>query len=631
MSALRPLPARPNLEFERKAAKALLRQLRAGDRDAVARARARHPTLNASAPDTVRLADAQLVIAREYGFASWPRLVRYFEDAERLLRRTPSAVNPGLYRSEEYPGTVKDFMAGHRRRAMSAARALIAYVPRYYGLSPEEAFELPLTEDEARLAVARGNGFLSWGTLMARVDAQAKHPLRREGLELAPMRRAIDAMRDGDLARLQAIVHSHPELLAPTEHEVATSTHLLSMALGRERADVREGAGRDRMRPIIDWLASMGFDVQRELDIRLCGDMRMTAEDVQYWIDRGANPNWVAPNGYSVLEHAIVRYRSPAALDHLARYATVRQPALWIAAGLGDVAGVGRFLDHNGRPTEAARAHRPQLDAIGPLVLPLLPGDDDEILMEAAFLAFQNRRVAVMEYLVSRGFPIDTLRWGMPFVAVAVGENMLEMAEALIRCGADIDLRGSYNGSAREMAREMLESQPPNADRRRIAEMCGLDADAILAARDARPPSTPTIARQLARVIDLASDDARRLGAPLVSPEHLLFGLLRAGFPAVRAIADVSGMDRERFRVDMADRVRHGEETVDAPTLPFDPDAQAALDAATHMAAQQRRRAVYPHHLLLALTEVDTGVVVAAIERYGGSVAKVREFLKELC
>src|SRR4051812_26786204 len=78
--APRPLPPRPSLEFERKEAKALLRRLRDGDPEALARARARHPAIGAPARDRIRLSDAQLVIAREYGFASWPRLVRYFGD-----------------------------------------------------------------------------------------------------------------------------------------------------------------------------------------------------------------------------------------------------------------------------------------------------------------------------------------------------------------------------------------------------------------------------------------------------------------------------------------------------------------------------------------------------------------------
>lgn len=70
--ATRPLPPRPSLEYERKQAKALLRWLRAGDSDAVARARARHNALHSSLGADFTLADAQLVIAREYEFASFP-------------------------------------------------------------------------------------------------------------------------------------------------------------------------------------------------------------------------------------------------------------------------------------------------------------------------------------------------------------------------------------------------------------------------------------------------------------------------------------------------------------------------------------------------------------------------------
>ena len=81
MSALRPLPPRPSLEFEHKEAKALLRRLRADDPESRARARAQHPSIG-SRPERIRLADA-LVIAREYGFANCSRLVHWFGDVER--------------------------------------------------------------------------------------------------------------------------------------------------------------------------------------------------------------------------------------------------------------------------------------------------------------------------------------------------------------------------------------------------------------------------------------------------------------------------------------------------------------------------------------------------------------------
>lgn len=83
MPTFRPLPPRPSLEYARKEAKALLRRLRAGDAAALSRALARHPQIDKTDPTRIRLTDAQLVIAREHGFKSWPRLVRYVGDVER--------------------------------------------------------------------------------------------------------------------------------------------------------------------------------------------------------------------------------------------------------------------------------------------------------------------------------------------------------------------------------------------------------------------------------------------------------------------------------------------------------------------------------------------------------------------
>jgi ankyrin repeat protein len=60
------LPARPDLGQLRHQARDLLRAARSGDPAAVGRIRA--------ASDRMTLAGAQLAVAREYGFASWPRL-----------------------------------------------------------------------------------------------------------------------------------------------------------------------------------------------------------------------------------------------------------------------------------------------------------------------------------------------------------------------------------------------------------------------------------------------------------------------------------------------------------------------------------------------------------------------------
>lgn len=79
---MKPVPVRPSLEFDRKQAKRLLAAVRAGDPGARNRLAAIHPRYVAGLPaDTsaISLSDAQLVIAREYGFASWTRWKQYVE------------------------------------------------------------------------------------------------------------------------------------------------------------------------------------------------------------------------------------------------------------------------------------------------------------------------------------------------------------------------------------------------------------------------------------------------------------------------------------------------------------------------------------------------------------------------
>src|SRR5262245_12441407 len=70
MAPSRSLPARPSLESLRKQAKTLARGVAAADADAIARVRAQLPRVDL--PLTQR--NAQLVIAREYGYAGWPDL-----------------------------------------------------------------------------------------------------------------------------------------------------------------------------------------------------------------------------------------------------------------------------------------------------------------------------------------------------------------------------------------------------------------------------------------------------------------------------------------------------------------------------------------------------------------------------
>ena len=76
------LPARPSLEQLRKQAKDLLHLVRGGDATAVQRVRAVISTVGTTdALTEVILADAQFVVAREYGFENWAALTQYVDAA----------------------------------------------------------------------------------------------------------------------------------------------------------------------------------------------------------------------------------------------------------------------------------------------------------------------------------------------------------------------------------------------------------------------------------------------------------------------------------------------------------------------------------------------------------------------
>jgi hypothetical protein len=75
-----PIPPRPSLEFDRKQARTLLEALRRGEPEAMERLRRHHPRFRGTElARGAALHDAQLVVAREYGFASWPRWKQFVE------------------------------------------------------------------------------------------------------------------------------------------------------------------------------------------------------------------------------------------------------------------------------------------------------------------------------------------------------------------------------------------------------------------------------------------------------------------------------------------------------------------------------------------------------------------------
>src|SRR4051794_25872772 len=111
-----------SLSYPRKLAKELLRAARAGDAEAIARLRHVRPDAAKFA-----LADAQLVVAREGGFDSWPKLVKQLEQGElqqfkRAVREGDAAMLRRLLKdSPRLRRKVNDPMFDFGGRAINAA------------------------------------------------------------------------------------------------------------------------------------------------------------------------------------------------------------------------------------------------------------------------------------------------------------------------------------------------------------------------------------------------------------------------------------------------------------------------------------------------------------------------------
>jgi hypothetical protein len=100
------LPPRPSLDWLRKTAKQRLKQLK-------------------TQHSSVRLADAQLEIAREHGFESWRKLKRHVEEAGRTSAAEPPAA-PDVTRDQVVQGFFRLVGTGQ----LDQVRQVLAAAPK---------------------------------------------------------------------------------------------------------------------------------------------------------------------------------------------------------------------------------------------------------------------------------------------------------------------------------------------------------------------------------------------------------------------------------------------------------------------------------------------------------------------
>ncbi|HEY2806767.1 MAG TPA: hypothetical protein VGI92_12990 [Gemmatimonadales bacterium] len=168
------LPERPSLEQLRKQAKDLLKQLRLD-----------HPEAT--------LADAQLEIARRFGFASWPKLVHHVE-----------SLPPAPTRLDQFEAIAAEVHRVYRPGDEAAVRRLaevlqVSFSPQTVRVRVKQDLDAgrgpgsPFLLDDARALVARSYGFASWDKLSVSLTNAPTDSVRTPlGLSTAPPFYRID-------------------------------------------------------------------------------------------------------------------------------------------------------------------------------------------------------------------------------------------------------------------------------------------------------------------------------------------------------------------------------------------------------------------------------------------------------
>ncbi len=426
-----------NLEQQKKQARELLRAIRAGNEEAIARLRRHHSRWTHSDEATVRqlaaLHDAQFVLAREQGFASWPKLKAYAEPSSHS-RHTRLFVADAAWITDRVHGLLRT-----RRSAGPAALEQIReWHPRFADRTDEEIRQAPFTEEDGRLVYAREHGFETWDELIRRVNRLAS---RTDAATTEPFMTAFGFLQSGDAGGFEALLRANPRLAIERGTNGNTLLNLAVSLAGRP-----EGKGGVRM---IEALLAAGCDVNDAND-RGWTPLHAAAYANQREIGgmllaKGAAPDAEAHGAGGTPLIAALFWGHRETADLLGRH-TVAPGNLRAAAGLG-ISELVEACFHGERTLTpeagAARGfYRPHSGF--PDWQPST--DPQEVLDEALVWACKSDRVSVLERLVRAGARLDADPYrGTPLIWAAAC-NRTEAAAWLLDHGAHVNRKGTFGG-----------------------------------------------------------------------------------------------------------------------------------------------------------------------------------------
>lgn len=136
------------------------------------------------------------------------------------------------------------------------------------------------------------------------------------------------------------------------------------------------------------------------------------------------------------------------------------------------------------------------------------------------------------------------------------------------------------------------------------------------------------LSEETRRVIELALEEALRLGHPEIGTEHLLLGILLEGGSTAAELLIDSGVEVDDVREIVGGAA--GDEGDPEVELPFTPRAKACLRRAIREARRFGSERAEPEHLLLSILGDEDGVAARSLVECDVSIDDVREAIESI-
>lgn len=426
------LPASPDPAQQRKRAKDLLKALRAGAAEAIARFRYSHPRL-AHRPDAelvaaAKLSDAQWVVAREYGFASWPKLQAH------LAGEPPEIARPFEVELQYYRDRAAGIRSNHRTGEAGSLRLVQRFHPRFAAASEAEIRAADLSQEDAELVVACSHGFDDWDGFASRIEAM------QAGRVEEPFRTAFEAIRGDDRATLAAVLAAHPGLV---NARGTNGNRLLMLAISMNRlvlaGDLLDAGADPTLANDKGWgpLHDIAYGGDREARLALLGRMIAAGGLVE-----------AEAYGDGGTPLAVALFWGHTAMAERLAAEVVAPLNLRIAAGFGRLDLVGLFFEADGTLRPEAGFHRGFYRPHSGFPEWHMTGAPQEVLDEALTWAARSGRIEAMAALLARGADIDGAPHNGAALHWALLSHRVEAVDWLLGQGADVSRRVAWGDTA---------------------------------------------------------------------------------------------------------------------------------------------------------------------------------------